>query len=341
MHKLYIHIGAGKCGSTAIQHFLWRNAAKLAEMGVLIPSTDLTVDGNEFGNQIWFFQHLLKKEPQDGRDIVCKRLKALREHMDRSGLHTMVISAENLSNPIGFETLLAGCDDLFDVNIVLYIRRQDDFLLSAWQQWGVKISGSFDAWLLEDTYLKGRCLWADWNSYLQPWEKMFGREKIVLRRFAREKLIGGEVVNDFFTSCGLLSDDLEIGRPEANPSFNDSITRLAYDARDLFTGMHDNRLYEMFQQFGGSSVYKNHKGSSLISLEKRLEILETYEEGNARLKRDYFSSDPGPLFDPPSEKDVCHITDKQIVDEKIAILTRTLFGLYEHIIKTRKNASKP
>ncbi len=341
MHKLYIHIGAGKCGSTAIQHFLWRNVAKLAERGVLIPSAKLTHDGNEFGNQIWFFQHLLNMEPQDAQDIVHKRLKVLREYMGRNGLHTMVLSAENLSNPVGFETLFARCDDLFDVNIVLYIRRQDDFLLSAWQQWGVKISDSFDAWLLDDSYFQGRSLWADWHSYLQPWEKIFGQEKIVLRRFVKEKLIGGDVVKDFFASCGLPVDELSIGKPVANRSFNDTITRLAYDARDLFTGMHDNRLYDMFSRFGGPGIHKNRKGSSLISLEKRTEILNTYKEGNARLKQDYFSCEQGPLFSSPSEDDVYYMSEQQVVDEKIASLTRTLFGLYEHIIKMEKDASKP
>jgi len=341
MHKLYIHIGAGKCGSTALQHFLWRNVAKLAESSILIPSTKLTFDGNEFGNQIWFFQHLLKREPREARGVVQKRLKTLKGHMEKSGFHTVIISAENLSNPVGFETLFSECDDFFDVKIMFYIRRQDDFLLSAWKQWGLKISESFDAWLSNDTWFPNKCLWGDWHRYLRPWEKMFGRERIMLRRYAPDKLVDGDVVKDFFVSCGLFTDEMVIEKPVANRSFNDTVTRLALDAHDLFTGIHDNRLYEMFRRFGGPSVYKNRKGSSLLTLEKRMKILKTFESGNARLKKDYFSDEQGPLFDPPSEKDVYHMTEKQITDEKIACLTRTLFGVHNHIVKMERETSKP
>jgi len=338
MHKLYIHIGAGKCGSSAIQQFLRWNTPTLTESGILIPSTELSFDGNEFCNQTWFFQHLLKREPREAWSVVQKRLKTLKDHMEKSGLHTVIISAENLCNPAGFEKLFFECDDFFDVKIVFYIRRQDDFLLSAWQQWGLKISDSFDTWMSKNP---NKCLWGDWHHYLLPWEEMFGRENVVLRRYARNKLIGGDVVKDFFVSCGLSSEGITIDKPLANRSLNDIITCLAYDANDLFTGTHDNRLYEMFRRFGGPSVYKNRKGSSLLTLEKRMKILKTFESGNARLKKDYFTDEQGQLFDPPSEKDVYHMTEKQITDEKIACITRTLFGVHNHIVKMERETSKP
>lgn len=348
MHKLYIHIGAGKCGSTAIQQFLRRNAAKLVESGILIPSANLSFEGNIFGNQIWVFENLLKRKLGEARNVVQKRLKALKDHMDKSGFHTMVISAENLSNPVGFEKLFSGCNELFEVKIVFYIRRQDDYLLSAWQQWGLKISESFDSWLSNDTWwlsngtwFPKKCLWGNWHECLLPWEKMFGCENVVLKRYAPDKLIDGDVVKDFCVSCGFFTNEIFVDKPAANRSFNDIVTRLAYDANDLFTGIHDNRLYEMFRRFGGPSVYKNRKGSSLLTLEKRMKILKTFESGNARLKKDYFTDEQGQLFDPPSEKDVYHMTEKQITDEKIACLTRTLFGVHNHIVKMERETSKP
>ena len=337
MHKLFIHIGAGKCGSTAIQGFLGNNSAKLKDNGILVPGVDLSLDGKATGNQIWFLQNLMNEPLPDAQAIIRNRFRDIHAYMNESTLHTLVLSAENLSNPNGFEQLFEGLEKLFDVKIVFYIRRQDDFLLSAWKQWGVKVTDSFDTWVANDTFFVSKCLWGDWAGYLQPWENMFGRDNIILRRFDRNKLIDGDVVKDFAKSCGLYSEDLTMSKSIPNRSFNDSVTRLVHDANDLFEGIHDNRLYKMFRRFGGEGVLKTQKASSLISLERRLDILATYEAGNERLMRDYFGDEEGPLFEPPAEKDVHPMTDEQITDQKIACLTRTLFGMYRHLTQLEKN----
>jgi len=59
MQKLIIHIGAGKCGSSAIQAYLGANAAALRAQGVLIPGLDLTTNARVYGQQINFFVNLL------------------------------------------------------------------------------------------------------------------------------------------------------------------------------------------------------------------------------------------------------------------------------------------
>lgn len=50
--------------------------------------------------------------------------------MEVHHLHSVILSAENLCNPVGFEAFFDGCQELFDTKIVFYIRREDDFLLS-------------------------------------------------------------------------------------------------------------------------------------------------------------------------------------------------------------------
>lgn len=55
MHNLYIHIGAGKCGSSATQTFLRQNRDVLDEAGVLVPTTKLTPDGSRFGRHVQYF----------------------------------------------------------------------------------------------------------------------------------------------------------------------------------------------------------------------------------------------------------------------------------------------
>ena len=43
----------------------------------------------------------------------------------------IVLSAENLSNPMGWHNLFVPVSEKYELEVVLYVRRQDDFLLSA------------------------------------------------------------------------------------------------------------------------------------------------------------------------------------------------------------------
>src|SRR6185295_15303534 len=102
--KLILHIGGGKCGSSAIQGFLQDNDAQLQSAGVLVPGPQLDLADGERGQQAWFFEKLVARE--DGGQIVFDRLKALGDHMNHRALHTLLISAENLMNPSNYQELL-------------------------------------------------------------------------------------------------------------------------------------------------------------------------------------------------------------------------------------------
>ena len=185
LKSLLVHIGCAKGGSSAIQAGLRLNQEELVRRGVAVPGTDLTSTSTVTGTHAAFFESRL----QERRATPLPELADLLDETAASAnASTVVISAENLSNPNGFEAIFASLADRFDVRILLYVRRQDDFLESAWQQWDVKRGGSLLAWMIRNIRVRG-----DWCRVVGPWADVFGDERILTRVYDRDLLVGGDV----------------------------------------------------------------------------------------------------------------------------------------------------
>lgn len=325
MTQLVVHIGAGKCGSSAIQGFLRFNHARLRSLGVLVPSSQMTAErAGAPGYQVFFFQDLLRREPLEAKAILNRRIDEILELVDERQRRCIVISAENLSNDARFAPMFAGLADRFDLQIVFYVRRQDDFLISAWHQWYLKTRDDFVDWLQEAVGRDG-----DWSERLSPWEALYGTERICVRRYSRAHLIGGDVVRDFIRVAALPDAEYQYADRETNRSYDEIIGYIAHDARDLFTNANDHGLYHMFSDLLGSAAYKSRRGSSLMTLAERQAVLEVYRDGNDRLKQTYFADDDEALFPEPSPDDVYTLSPDQRIRGEIAMLTRALFALYK------------
>lgn len=299
--RLVVHIGSGKCGSSAIQSFLGANADALRDDGVLIPGVDLDLTSHQRGNQLRLFNHGISS---DGfADLVTARLAKLHRQMHEHGWHTMIVSAENLINPKGFHTLFSPSVDLFDIEIVAYVRRQDDLMVSAWQQWHLKRFPDFAA------YAKQTAGSLDWHARLDPWRNTYGHENLTVRVFSRPRLVDGDVVRDFAHVTGLDPDRYQ-AVPEANRTLHERFNRIANSYRDvLFESAHDHAFYTFLEELLGDQAYKDYRGSAVLSLKERRDIFEYYSEANERLREDYFAdlpSDQG-VFAEPSADDVAEL----------------------------------
>ena len=111
------------------------------------------------------------------RADVARRLGAAARQV-RGG--TLLLSSEHLSSRLHDEdvaalrALLAPFAETIDV--VIYLRRQDELLLSLYSTY-VKSGGKNDiGWLAGVS-------WLDFDAYLQRWENAFGRERITVRRY--------------------------------------------------------------------------------------------------------------------------------------------------------------
>ena len=222
----------------------------------------------------------------------------------------------------------AAVGDLFDVQIVAYVRRQDDFILSSWYQWWLKTHDSFESYLAECVGKHG-----DWAKRMSAWEEAFGRARIVVRRFQRSALVDGDVAADFLSVTGLPSRGLRLRQSLANPSVSEHLGALAHRSRDLFTSPHDRGPYGDIDFAAGEGAAKTYRGSILLSLEARQAILEAYEESNRLLRERYFPNLPAgePLFEPPTAEDVVTLGDTERLQCQQDILFRSVVGLSRHV----------
>jgi len=281
--RLYLHVGAGKTGSSAIQQTLGDNSARLARLGFLVPDNQLGTGLLIDGAQALFFDGLL---PIDDRKIddVSRRLEHLRRHVVRRGGGAVVVSAENLLNSGQFARLFVAARDWFDIEVIAYIRRQDDFLIAMWNQWHFKSSPDFRAW---SESVKGRI--GNWDQAIGAWERELEGVTYTVRVHDRQRLLTGDVVADFLSVIGLASDDLVGGHETAiNRSLNEVAMRVAVRNRGHFTDVHDRRFTDFLRQLGGPGLYEPVNTGLYWDAGARRAIVDLYAESNERLRQRHF-----------------------------------------------------
>ncbi len=320
-----LHIGGAKCGSSAIQAYLRNNASALADKGVVLPGTKLDFCSEVTGEQIWAFEGAANGGMNG--DQLSERLTNLFAEADERGARQIVVSAENLCNhPTLARTLGRTCGNRA-AKIVFYVRRQDDFLISSWQQWHLKLFDSFETFLADRV---GKV--ANWNSMIVPWADEFGDDNVTVRPFSRDHLKDKDVVADFCEIAEISQEDLKPLHRPANPSFDEALARLAHRVRDVFDDQHDNRFYEVMVRLLGQDALKKTSASSLMSLETRRHIMARYQGENDALKARFLPElGDEPLFRLPIPANVRSLSDAEKLSNDIAMLTRCVFALAERI----------
>lgn len=160
--KLIIHIGMGKTGSSSIQKTLRRGQESLIKNGMQY--LGLMLEHAPFGTEAYSWQKASGWPvflSQDTRlsnnqliDALIKTDKLLADN-----IHTLIWSNESF-----FEggnrvlTALETVKEIFDIEIVGYIRRPDSWIMSAYLQWGIKHKSyagplkPFKKWSLNRSY---------------------------------------------------------------------------------------------------------------------------------------------------------------------------------------------
>jgi hypothetical protein len=187
--RLTLHVGVNKTGSSAIQTFLEQNRELLRAQGVVVPDENIEDTPSVAGHHLWYFDR------EDGS--VADRTAELTAKVDAmfscDEVSQVVISAENLSNSesCAFKWF-SEIARRHDVEVVVYLRRQDEFLLSSWQQWFLKAYPDLWTWLISCVGVT-----ADWRVVLERWQSVVGRQRIRARLYESGRLHNGDVVADF------------------------------------------------------------------------------------------------------------------------------------------------
>lgn len=206
---IFLHIGSGKTGTSSIQHFLGTNRAALASLGYLYPETPGKARHQDLGFFIapesrlpgypnWNRSH---KGESPAAFRAAFRERFLRE-VQESGADKVVLCDEALYGlpEASLERLRGLLDELAaHVHVVVYLRRQDDHLISRYQQ-VVKVgeTRTLAQWAGQDM----RAVY-DYAAELERWARVLRPASMRVRPFERGSFVDGSLFQDVLAVLGI------------------------------------------------------------------------------------------------------------------------------------------
>ncbi len=278
MAQLYLHIGTHKTGSTAIQDFMYTHRAEFAERGLVYP--DLAMQGS--GHHPFAWACGLRKKPRDEAllDSVCGHLDALFA----GGADKVVCSSEEFEF-IPDISPLKKISERFSPKVILYLRRQDDYLQAAYNQhvrmYELRYSGS-----VYQFAQKYQFLWKyDYLRLFNQWAEVFGAANIIVRPYGTEH-VKKDIVDDFLTTIDpVLSEGMreKFGSNQVNVSLPvQALPYLSYaNGLPLSPRQHQQLMMSLARYF--ADVPK----AVLLRSEDAQNFLEKFEDSNTELFRRY------------------------------------------------------
>jgi len=307
--KLVLHIGTEKTGTTSVQNFFRWNRERLAERGILYPEAPGHRNHTGLATAA---QSVDKRDPlrktaglKTEAQILAFReelFAGLAREAAARPFRLAVMSGEHCSSRLLEDEevvwLKEQLDKLFtETRIVVYLRRQDDYLLSTYST-AVK-SGNLNpiATPKERTIDKRYNHW----DMLARWARVFGRGNIVCRKFERSALRNGDIVDDFLDVVGIDGRGLE--RPEP---VNESLDAEALEFLRLF-----NKHVPRFVK-GGLNPLRGNIAEALGQLPQGplltlpdaelAEFMGLFADSNRRVAEEYFGGPRGDTDDPLFER---------------------------------------
>lgn len=307
---IYVHVGLPKAGSTTLQTFFMANRSRLAAQGVVYPASGpyhhkvahhvwaRAMKGDRFG--YWWMP------PGDPRYAIEPLHRALIDDIEAAPQPKVLLSAEELWHPAVPATLGAlFADRPWTVRVLVYVRRQDDLLISAYNQCVKTLDprlpdretiGGIDEFVA--TELSDPDSLFDLRPILEGFIAAFGPESLIVRPVEPDQLVGGCLVDDALTALGLDPDD-DYERPaRLNASLPQSLIELIHRFNQR------NRLDRKSQLSFNFGLRRLPEAMPLadyppLSGAARRTIIDRFAPGNAWVAREVLGRSDGRLFHAP------------------------------------------
>lgn len=225
-NQLYIHVGAGKTGTSSIQVFLKDNRDALMECGLCVPQIGVKRT-----------EHYLAHHSLSGvaRFLTGDNIRQWKE-IAALGNSKILVTSELFHSLVKKESgleLFRSVKSIFaswKISIIFYIRRHDQWLESAYAEWlktGHLRTG-------EDLDQFALAYGDDQTKQIDKFEEIFGPEALIIRPYEKCQLNNGDVVDDFLEIFGL-SSGKKFKQP--NSPVNRSLPAYAVDVKRIFNSI--------------------------------------------------------------------------------------------------------
>jgi hypothetical protein len=328
--ELYIHIGTHKTGTTAIRKAIRSHKKKLGREGI-----------RDIGRPLHFKKIRLSESiNEEIADFSKKELAMQIKRESLFGRNKLIISAEHFcgnvctgydNSQVVAEYLKAITDELpVRVRIIVYLRRQDNFVQSMYTQL-IKEGASFEFEEYLDDLQKDAF---NWERLVNGYAKQFGSENIILKKYDKEEMQGlhslvqgfGEIIGSKFLS--------------KNRDSSSSNNGLSPDAVDLLKKI--NPYLSEFEQGRLRRILENIRPKkpfaayNYFSFTQRNEFLERYTKSNAEIAKRYFNTDR--LFAVP-ERDHDKIEYDGLTEKDVIRLFAEILGKQSKSQGNKKHVS--
>lgn len=315
--KIYLHIGTYKTGSTALQSTMSLNRKELLEEGFYWGEYSLL--SNSHSNIAYgllrdalikaglfpdYKQHPrfenLAEDPQKVMESIvknaeknnCKNVIISNEAMFADAFRTLC-GLQTVYNQVIYDrindymrqTLFGILNEYFDeIAIVCYLRRQDFFLESQYNQFCKQPWYGSESKCVEfGEFVRYKPLSLDYQKVLSGWSRIFNGSEMIVRPY--EKL-NKDIIFDFFGEILDWQEDVirklkEIDKSGANIRWHRELVEYK-----KFAGIEDKRLNQVFNEY--AEKIDRIKDYAYFSLEERKKLLTFYEECNSNIAKIYF-----------------------------------------------------
>lgn len=335
MKTLHIHVGMAKTATTSLQFFCKENAGVLAEKGFCYPVFPFSYPGIAPGHNGRFLLEAPENEEEqksreEGKGNFAEGMRIVNELFltyddiivsDESIWRAIDIENKNLLNVMRREAEQGG----FQIHIIVYLRRQDKYFLSHWNQQTKRLT-------MEETFeeYENRVsrIRLDYYAKLQRIAEVFGKENITVRRFEKESFKGGSIYSDFLSIFDLeLTDEYQISQAVRNTGLAGNM----HEIKRVLNGlpqMNDRKqhryMLDILQECSKTSGEKY--PNEMWSKDEIAAFLEEYQPGNRKVAEEYLHEPGSELFDdtiadlPKWEKENPYMMDDLIRIFGVAVL---------------------
>lgn len=310
MKTLYVHIGTPKTGTTSIQIFCNKNKEVLAKKGFCFPDFPYRYTGKRKERNGAFLTSVYRDE-NDNR-VEEEEQRRLAEGLDRvSALFReydhVVLTDEGIwtavqarRESLWAELKEAARRDGYRVKVIVYLRRQDDFAISSWnQRIKTKVDNQKNITHTWEEFVEGRNRYVnlDYWQTLECAAAVLGKENIIVRRYERSSLKDGLAQVDFLDALGLeLTDEYEMDVAILNEklSLNGCEMKRVINEMTQFINMSESRFFEKVL-LNIAEASNEEYPCVLWSAKDAKSFVNSYEEDNRKIV-DTFIQDGQPLF---------------------------------------------
>lgn len=302
---VYFHIGTTKTGSTSIQDFLTGNRNVLLRKGVDVFTEREENPARRMRAGDWLKGRIGPSFAFEGFEQWVPEFIRL---LTGSPVEKIILTEElswfsivHTKRKVQFRQFVDALRAVSDLKLIVYLRRQDAFLMSSYQE------------ILKNGWLNGKTCRQQMNTRdhrsLEYRERLawliplMGKENIIVRPFEAGQFVDGSLIADFLHCAGIpLTDEFTSLDRKSNIGMSPLLTEII---RCLsFFGYKKIELAPVLWANKNNEYCFNRRGThQYLSPKDRRVYMTRFEEGNRWIARNLLGRKDGVLFYEPLPED--------------------------------------